>query len=314
MAPKTRASTTIFQDEDLPATFRTKDSGLASPLDDLESFLASDLSVDRLEHIAKYLWLAGRSYPPRALNLQAVLERTIAPLHLVWVPGKIYIKPLPRYFFTPSFFQQYLQGDNTHGSALGLLFTYTSLIPNELDFDLAKEQHLLPSDPDVSWQKWKDLSGQLRKNYPDNSIYDCKYLPMRYKYGELRLGRLNKIYRCVGGDWLHGFSSLTGMSTYRQFFSANIGFITSLTVYIALVLTAMQVGLAVDGYGNSAVFRRVCWGFTIFSIIGPMGAGAAVAVIFLVLLVANWARAVAAKRARFGKHQNEMERVRYHKK
>ncbi|KAI1734013.1 hypothetical protein F4680DRAFT_439758 [Xylaria scruposa] len=43
------------------------------------------------------------------------------------------------------------------------------------------------------------------------------------------------------------------------------------TVFIALVLTAMQVGLATEQLRGNAAFQQASYGFTIFDIVGPMG-------------------------------------------
>ncbi|GIZ38927.1 hypothetical protein CKM354_000232500 [Cercospora kikuchii] len=318
MATRTELLAKTVRDEDLPASFRFEDHSLASPCDHLERFLTSDLSVGRIEKVASHLWMVGRPHPPRALNLQAVLKREIVPcsdasLHLVWAPGKIFVKPLPRYFLSPAFYERYLQGDDANGPALGFLFTYVSLVPTELDFELAQERHLFPSDSSLTWEDWKSLCRKVLKSYPGTKIYDCKSLPMRYKYGELRLSRLNKIHRCFGGDWLHGYSNMTGLATYGQFFSAHLGFITGFTVYVVLVLTAMQVGLATTQLGSNLDFIRACYGFSVFSIIGPIVAGGAVALLFFIIFFANWARAIVAKRARFGRFQNEEEKRWYNK-
>lgn len=45
---------------------------------------------------------------------------------------------------------------------------------------------------------------------------------------------------------------------------------TAATIYIALVLTAMQVGLATSYLGSNVSFQNASWGFTIFAILGPL--------------------------------------------
>ena len=42
------------------------------------------------------------------------------------------------------------------------------------------------------------------------------------------------------------------------------------TVYIVVVLNAMQVGLATDALNHDAVFQRACYSFMVFAIYSPM--------------------------------------------
>lgn len=102
-----------INDEYLPATCRTSNYDLASPKDNYDRFLNDDLSVQRIEHVLPHLWLVGRPYPARALNIQRVLKREIvattdASLHLVWTTDKIYVKALPRYITSSVFYDQHL--------------------------------------------------------------------------------------------------------------------------------------------------------------------------------------------------------------
>jgi hypothetical protein len=41
-------------------------------------------------------------------------------------------------------------------------------------------------------------------------------------------------------------------------------------IFAAFVLTAMQVGLATDKLRENADFQRASYGFTVFSLVGPM--------------------------------------------
>lgn len=60
-----------------PSTYRTNQGDLALVRSNEEDFLASELSVDRLNDIYEHLWLAGLPMPPRPLNYQIVLQREI---------------------------------------------------------------------------------------------------------------------------------------------------------------------------------------------------------------------------------------------
>lgn len=68
----------------------------------------------------------------------------------------------------------------------------------------------------------------------------------------------------------------------------NMAPIGAATVYIAVVLTAMQVGLATPQLANNSVFQQASYGFTVFSIIAPAGLTVAVIIVILFLFVYNW--------------------------
>lgn len=293
---------TPIDDGDLPATFRSnsKKYTLGRPSCDYQQFLDDDLSVKRIEDVQSHLWMVGRPYPARALNIQKVLGREIIPttdasLHLVWTSQKIYIKALPRYMTSMSFYNTTLAPPHPHGPALGLLFTYMALVPTELDFAIACESHLFQED--YEWQSWKALSRRALEDYPGDAIY--AHLPKRYIHGELRLSRLDKICRYRYGNLLHGYSPLLGNTRYVDFFADHLKFVTATTIYTALVLTAMQVGLATDPLQSNESFRRASYGFTVFAIISPILAVGFVVAVAVFMLLANWASTSATHRRRF---------------
>lgn len=294
-----------IDDEHLPATCRTQEHDLVSPNSDCGRFLRDDLSVQRIEDVLPHLWLVGRPYPARALNIQRVLKREIiattdASLHLVWTTGKIYVKALPRYMTMSTFYDHYLgppppRGRTPHGLALGLLFSYMALISTELDFAIARELHLVHDG--YKWEDWRALASRILEDYPHNTIYN--HIPRRYIHGELRSSRLDKVFRYCYGELLHGYSPLLGNTRYVDFFKENLKFVTAATVYTALVLTAMQVGLAGGPLQNNHSFIMASYGFTVFAILSPIiGVGFVVAVAIF-MLFANWASTTAVYRRRY---------------
>ncbi|KAF9872598.1 putative peptidase C14 [Colletotrichum karsti] len=176
--------------------------------------------------------------PPRSLHHQRLLNREItiterADLHLVWAGERIFVKPLPRFLLEQSFWEKYLCPHEVpltsivHARALGFLFSYAALITHESDFRIAKEMHLLPEE--VQWAAWRVAVGQLL------------------------------------GTPLRGYMSR--WNQYGSFFHDNFALLASSTVYIAIVLTAMQVGLATEALQDNAAFQSASYGFTVFSII-----------------------------------------------
>lgn len=163
--------------------------------------------------------------PPRPLHYQRLLGRDIIiteqmDVHLVWTPGRIFWKPIPRYLLEPRFGSDYLScrpgcpgleaigetGDehicpyrNAWKCALGFLFSYAALLCYESDFRMAQEQHLLADT--IQWADWRISVEQLRTEH----IYDK--IHARFPYGKLRLGRLNTICHMSQGLALRGYMS-----------------------------------------------------------------------------------------------------------
>ena len=271
----------------LPASFRDDHLTFHAPLSDISQFLHQDLSVQRLNDIQKWLWLAGRPMPPRPLNYQISVSRQIivdekVDMHLVWGPARrIHLKPLPAYLLDSRFWCKHLNESRSTAdgqqmpsrnnpwphselgkSALGFLSSYIALIEHRSDFAIAKQHCLLPDS--LTWAQWSGLVRTLLQN----ELITPDSINRRYRFGELRLSRLNKIYVCQKGSFLRGYRSK--YQTYEELFLAYLTPITAMTVYFALVLTAMQVGLATDKLQHSGAFQNASYGFTVFSILGPL--------------------------------------------
>jgi hypothetical protein len=275
----------------LPASSLTPQYLLIRPTEDIQSFLKKDLCVERLNQIHQYLWLAGPPMPPKPLNYQLATSREIVvdqriDMHLVWEqPQRLHIKPLPRYLLDTDFWDTNLitckepccahaQTNHVapdpvrkctkdiHKCALGFLYSYIALVRFECDLTIAHNHHLLPKD--VTWENWLRLVHQ----FLDNGATNPSAINPRYLYGELRLSQLNKIYAFRHGSFLQGYQFT--YQTYGELFRDYLGPLTAATIYIALVLTAMQVGLATSHLGENASFQSASWGFTVFAILGPL--------------------------------------------
>ncbi|KAF3802007.1 hypothetical protein GCG54_00015231 [Colletotrichum gloeosporioides] len=286
----------------LPASFRTGPPGneiKAVNHATLAEFLKLEFSLDRLDAIYGKLWRVGAIRPARSLNAQLVLGRTIVlnnslDMHLVWGDMKIFLKPLPRYLLEPAFWARHLPSLQHHSPAsprsgvrecaLGLLYTYACLVNSPLDFELAVREGLIPRDGDQpSWTTWRKLATELLEPEVSNHIH------RRFRHGELRLNRLN---------WINIFSGLSSCQmyhnpwhTYTEFAIDNMAWITTATVYLVVVLTAMQVGLSTDALKDNDTFQRASYGFTVFSILGPLVVVIMFMLVLLVVVVQNWLRA-----------------------
>lgn len=307
-----------------PAAIRDEYYTPYSPTTDTSRFLQNDLSVECLNRIHKYLWLAGRPMPPRPLNYQTATSRQIVPderidMHMVWEPSRrIHLKPLPRYLLSHQFWKSYLickehcpctsnyiycqteRGDGVcqqrhlYECGLGLLYSYIALIERESDFAIAQDQRLLPLN--VTWEMWVRLVQELL----ENRAFNPGNVNARYLFGELRLSRLNKIYMFRHGSILRGYHF-----TYQTYTELSYDYLTPLTatiVYVALVLTAMQVGLATKLGGNVA-FQNASYGFTVFSIVGPLIILLLVAILGFIQFINNLLATLQFKRERLAHYK-----------
>ncbi|KAK5637202.1 hypothetical protein RRF57_012914 [Xylaria bambusicola] len=300
----------------LPAAYRTESDNLAAPKGNVIKCIEKELDLQRLNRVLSWLWVAGRPVPPRPLHYQALLSRGIfiteqMDMHLVWTTGRMFLKPVPRFLLEPRFWREYLSCTlECHCSsgqlgyersvqecdrrklrrcALGFLFSYAALIRHESDFFIAKEKRLLPME--VQWLAWRSFVEQLGTEHIYHKI-DARFI-----YGELRLSRLNKIYRLSRGLFLRGY--MPRWDQYRTFFQDNFSWLASATVYVAVVLTALQVGLATKSLGDNDAFQSASYGFTIFSILGPLIAAGLIILVFFYIFLYNWVLAVIDRNRRF---------------
>lgn len=322
--------------EHFPASFRSRPPDENIHVVDhntFSHFLEVEFSLARLENIHSKLWRVGYPRPPRSLTTQIQLGRMIVltgalDMHLVWGGGKIFLKPLPRYLLEPEFWAAHLPSSGLASdervatpitpattqvmststsilstpdgsppsrseirkSALGLLYTYACLITYPVDLKLALERGLIPKDAgnEPDWATWRKLAAELLHPEVRSQVH------RRFQRGELRLGRLNWIY--VFRDPPSFQMYYDPWHSYTDFFIANLSWITAATVYIAIVLTAMQVGLSTDALKNNKAFHRVSYGFTVFAILGPIIATLLLLLALIVALVPNWVNAKSATR------------------
>ncbi|KAJ4303186.1 hypothetical protein N0V90_002079 [Kalmusia sp. IMI 367209] len=289
----------------LPASTRTgrgKDH-IAVPQPDLD-FLERELSVQRINDVQDWLWICGRPMPPRPLHQQVLHSRTIticeeAALHLVWHKDRIFLKPVPLYLLDPDFWTAHLiacektdeRQQKVIACALGFLFSYMALIAYQSDFEMAKESGLLPRD--VEWYAWQTLTAQLLESHSYASINQ------RYWYGELRLSRLNAVYKFRKGAIFRGYSRVGSHTAYEDLIRDNLATLATGLGYVVIVLTAMQVGLSIDRLGSNQSFLDMSYGFAIFAIVAPLAAVAVVCLLVLVMFVSNWWETKRYEHSRF---------------
>jgi hypothetical protein len=299
----------------VPATYRTKEHEVLLVASNMRKFLESDLDVERLNKIQNWLWIVGLPSSPRPLHYQTMKKRDIVvteqlDLHLVWSPGRIFIKPVPRYFFSVDFWQRNIcPYPELYDIALGALMTYIGLIEREIDFTIAIDKGLLPKE--ILWPAWTTFAAEvmsalehsnagLDPTLTSHSLSKPKVrMNPRFIYGELRVGRLNAIYRFVLGQPRGYFS---GCTTYAEFVRDNVNSFIALFAYTTIVLSAMQVGLGTPWLAENYAFNMSSYVFSVFTILAPLSAIGAIFAVLGVVFTLNLRRTlrIRAKKRKEG--------------
>ena len=228
-------------------------------------------------------------------------------LHLIWTSSKsssILVKPLPRFLFCPVFWQtEICPRQHLYETALGFLLSYVALIEREVDYNLAIFHGLIPKE--ITWAVWLALVSEIICTLPQAVPFNSALAPSvdvmeghlgvneRFIYGELRLGRLNWIYRLVMGE-TRGY--LSGCTTYGSFMRENINSLITWFAYTTIVLSAMQVGLSTTPLEDNHSFSMASFVFSIFSILAPLACILAITVIMAVMVILNLVRTLRIRK------------------
>ncbi|KAH8726716.1 hypothetical protein GQ44DRAFT_705374 [Phaeosphaeriaceae sp. PMI808] len=286
---KTNPSTTVapasigFGMVQIATAFRGKQSSQTN--EGPFTCLAAQLRTPRLNAIHHRLWLAGRPTAARPLHRQKLLGRTILITedpdeHLVWFEDQIFVKPLPDLLLDWESWNNHLCSDRElHKAACGLLLSYAWLVQHKSDLDIAKETGLLSKE--IGWSGWVEFIDAFLNNINCETLSDVN---QRYEYGELRLSRLNAIYRLLPPTY--SFRNLIGgyqsrSTWYQAFFDRHFKWMLAVFAILSVVLSALQVGFATATLQGNGPFQSASYGFTITSLVAVV---ASLAVVFLVWL------------------------------
>lgn len=278
----------------------------------IEEFVKADLDLSRLNKIHGHLWMAGRPMRARQLHRYKMLSFDILhtqqmDLHLLKFSNKLILKPLPEWMLSTDFWNDYLcEDEGLHKSACGFLVSYVWLITTPLDLKLAHEHDLLPTF--VTWQWWKDFVTDFFKNVDINTLHQVN---KRYQFGELRLGRINSIYRSryFTTHFVRGY--LYGYNRYVVFFERNFSWILIVFVFFSLVLSAMQVGTGLKDLEDNYAFLRASYVFVVFSMVCVIAVLGVVALLFVCIFLYNMVAAIShakseqASRKRLAKEKED---------
>jgi hypothetical protein len=232
-----------------------------------------------LNNVHGALWIVGSLGNINPLHHQKVLLRQIIPsesprLHLLWFGRTIYIKPLPTYLLNTKYYEEIICKDfDLYALIVGFLLSYISLIQTPVDLEIAKETYLIPKD--VSWQSWAIFREAVLTNTKN------AHVDKRYQYGELRLARLDLIWRCTG----RGLTYFTVHREYGTYFNQYFGLLVTAFVFVTAILTAMQIAVTVTGAPKEVI--TVCYRFSVAVMIGACVCFAYIAIVFLAMFLYN---------------------------
>ncbi|KAF2498091.1 hypothetical protein BU16DRAFT_559802 [Lophium mytilinum] len=298
--------------ESLPATYELRTQHVVRLVnDDIAGFLEQDLDLDRLNVIHHLLWMAGRPLNARPLHRQQMMGFDVvhteqADLHLLKFSNRLLVKPLPAFLLNFEFWENYLCAPKSkalHESACGFLLSYVWLVRSPLDLKIAQELDLLPLP--ITWVSWKRFVTDFCSQVDVNTLHQVN---KRYLFGELRLGRINTIYRIrfFRTHFVRGY--LYGYNRYVVFFQRNFGWVLIVFVFFSLVFSAMQVGAGTPQLASSATFQNAAYGFTVFSIVTVAAVLGFVGMTFSSMFIYNMFSAISHNKTENAKRSSRIRR------
>jgi hypothetical protein len=264
----------------------------------VSKFLDQDLRTPALDKIYSHLWLAGLPKAARPVHRQILLGRTIIITenpneHLVWNATRIFIKPIPEYLLSRDFWttegNALIQDRPLYQSACGFLLSYCWLICTKSDLAIAQDVRLVSSS--ITWEAWALFVTDLLTNIDPDTL---DAVSKRYHFGELRLSRLNLIYRFAPGmfsgqNFMRGFMLEPLWTT--AFLERNFAWLFSVFGFVTIVAGSMQVGLGTDSLHGSGKFQSASVGFTVASLIGAIASVLLVGIVWGFMTVYHVLRA-----------------------
>jgi hypothetical protein len=242
--------------------------------------LRTVLQDDSLDAMHKWLWYAGRKGNISPLHHQKVIRREIilterAGLHLVWSGRTIYIQRLSDELLDWTYFSEVAcQDARIYEAATGFLLSYARLIEYPSDLEIAQNAGLV--NKSIEWHTWQRFRTDVLHHLAGRDMHD------RYEYGELRLGRLNTIYRM---SWL-GLTYFNVYRDYSSYFGENFTTLVALFALVSVALSAMQVMTSVDNVPAEATITS--YRFAIATLVALAGTCIVLLGLYAGLYLWNW--------------------------
>lgn len=243
--------------ETLPGQARI---GLHDPA--ITEYMTLEFLTLNLNRFSPYLWLVAKqdSKHISSLTHQAVRGRSVVitenpEIHLTWIDNRLYIKPIPKYLLSHSFWMYYLahqtspipevSRNDITASIKGFLRSYAHLIKHKSDFRIAESSddlahQLIPKG--IGYSKFTRFISKF-EDISDNEVSE------RYKFGELRLSRLNLWSPLI----LHRLAFQKVYTQYGAYFARFFGPLLFVWASLSLALGAFQVLLATQPYFTTSL-------------------------------------------------------------
>jgi hypothetical protein len=238
---------------------------------EVHRFLCAFFDLSRFDAIRKILWLIAVHGAPRSLYYQKFLRREIViaeelDLHLVWAKSRIFVKPLPDFLLNYDFWEANISCEpRLHRAACGLLYSYCGLIRFGHDLQVAQECHLVNANLD--YRAWTEFT---RTILPNLNPHDPNTMDTRFQYGELRLHRLDTIYRYSPyklsvSSILQGFPHALAES-YVPYMDQYNNAVSAFGV-IVIILSAFNLSLSASSKSPDPDLQQAAYGFALFAMI-----------------------------------------------
>ncbi|KAI3394541.1 hypothetical protein diail_2590 [Diaporthe ilicicola] len=238
---------------------------------EVHRFLYACFDLSRFNAIRRLLWLIAVHGAPRSLYYQKFLRREIViaeelGLHLVWAKSRIFVKPLPDFLLNYEFWEAHISCEpELHRAACGLLYSYCGLIRFGHDLQVAHDCHLI--NENVDYPAWTEFARTILPNLnPD----DTNAMDTRFRYGELRLNRLDTIYRYSPYKFsissiLQGFPhALT--ESYVPYMDQYNNVVSAFGV-IVIILSAFNLSLSATQKTPQPDLQHAAFGFAVFAMV-----------------------------------------------
>jgi hypothetical protein len=256
---------------DVPLLSRELKSLTLEDENEVHRYLSGFLDLSRFNNIRKMLWLIAVPGAPRSLSYQKLLRREVViteelDLHLVWAKSRILIKPLPDFLLNYDFWEHYISCEpQLHRAACGLLYSYCGLIRFGHDLQLAQEHNLV--NKSLDYRAWTDFA---RKILAILDPHDYNTVEKRFRYGELRLNRLDTIYRYLPRElsissMLQGFPHALSES-YVPYMDQYNNAVSAFGV-IVIILSAFNLSLSAHSKNPDPELKRAAFGFAVSAMV-----------------------------------------------
>ncbi|KAL2834673.1 hypothetical protein BJY01DRAFT_252950 [Aspergillus pseudoustus] len=216
---------------------------------EVAKFLQREVVCVTMEEMYGYLAFVGRKSgdhidPLHVHLLKGRTRKNVEDpgLHLVWYYNDLYIKPLPHCLLNFCFWRthsvalppQTPEQASLYAAAIGFVRSYAFLIHHKSDFYIAQKKHIVPEK--VSYSEFQ------RYIHPFSKIHNNQVTP-RWKFGQLRLTRLNWAIRLAQPESRKGKGFLQGMF-YLQVYWQTGQFLSELVAPILFIYASLSLSLS----------------------------------------------------------------------